>query len=165
MNLRSVCKMDPLSITASVVGLTATCLRAMKAMNDLKGKFQNANLTITAICTETLIISTSLSQIQSSMLGSPDELSSKLSTRPDLKATLDHALIGCYVVFDVLHAEIKKLTASTQSSLLDLSLRAKLRYLWNEKMMQDILQQIRGLQTALTLLLQLLGTYVVLIAG
>lgn len=47
----------------------------------------------------------------------------------------------------------------------DLGSKSKLRYCWNEKMMQDILQQIRGLQIALTLLLQLLGTYVVLFSG
>jgi hypothetical protein len=94
------------------------------------------------------------------MLGSPDGLSDKLSARPDLQATLDHALTGCYVVFDVLQAEIQKLTESAQSTSSDLGLRAKFRYVWSEGTMQDILTQLRGLQTALTLLLQLLGTYV-----
>ena len=152
--------MDPLSITSSVVGLTAICVQTAKALNDIKGKFQNAGLTIAAICTETTIVSASLARIQSSVLGNPDGLSEKLGARPDLEATLDHALIGCYVVFDVLQTEVQKLTESAQSSAVDLSFRAKLRYLWNESTMQDILTQIRGLQTALTLLLQLLGAYV-----
>lgn len=151
--------MDPFSITATVVGLTATCVQTAKALNDIKAKFQNASLTIAAICTETTIISASLSRIQSSMLGSPDGLANKLSSRPDLEATLDHALTGCYVVFDVLQAEIQKFTEPAQSNSSDLSLRAKLRYTWRESTMQEILTQIRGLQTALTLLLQLLGTY------
>lgn len=152
--------MDPLSVTASVVSLTAICVQTAKALNDLRGKLQSADLTIAAICTEATIISASLSRIQSSMLGSPDGLSDKLSARPDLEATLDQALTGCCVVFDVLQAEIRKLTESAQSVSSDLGLKARLRFLWSESTMQDILTQLRGLQTALTLLLQLLGTYV-----
>ena len=127
--------MDPLSITASVVGLTATCVQTAKALNDLKGKFQNASLTIGAICTETTIISASLSRIQSSMLGSPSGLLDKLSARPDLEATLDHALTGCYVVFDVLQAEVQKLTESARTNSLELGFRVKLRYVWSENTM------------------------------
>lgn len=150
--------MDPLSITASVVGLTATCFQAAKALNGLKSRFQSASLTVAAICTEAAIISASLSQIQSSMLGSPDGLSEKLRARPDLEATLDSVLTGCYVVFNVLETEIQKLTESAQPNPSDLGFRAKLRYVWSESTMQDILSQIRGLQTALVLFLQLLGT-------
>ncbi|KAL8861213.1 MAG: hypothetical protein Q9178_002429 [Gyalolechia marmorata] len=150
--------MDPLSITASVVGLTAICVQTAKALRDIKDKFQGASLTVSAICTETTIISASLSRIQSSLLGSPDEISDKLRQRPDLEATLDNALTGCYLVFDVLQAEIQKFTESKHSEFLNPGLRAKLRYVWNETAMQDILTQMRGLQTALALLLQLLGS-------
>ena len=81
--------MDPLSITSSVVGLTATCVKTAKKLHDLKDKYQNANLTISAICTESTIISASLSRIQSSILDSPNALSDKLNAQPDLEATLD----------------------------------------------------------------------------
>ena len=107
--------MDPLSITASVVGLTSICVQTAKALRDIKDKFQGATLTVSAICTETTIISASLSRIQSSLLGSPDEISDKLRERPDLEATLDNALTGCYLVFDVLQAEIQKFTESKHS--------------------------------------------------
>ena len=152
--------MDPLSITASVVGLTATCVQTAKTLSDLKDKFQNASLTISAICTETTIISASLSQIQSLMLGNPDGLSNKLQQRPDLESTLDQSLTGCYIVFDVLQAEVQKLLEFSPPGSSEFGLRTKLRYMWNESTMQDILTQIRGLQTALTLLLQILGSCV-----
>ncbi|KAL8904651.1 MAG: hypothetical protein Q9171_006972 [Xanthocarpia ochracea] len=150
--------MDPLTITASVVGLTSICVQTAKALRDIKDKFQGASLTVSAICTETTIISASLSRIQSSLLGSPDEISDKLRERPDLEATLDNALTGCYLVFDVLQAEIQKFAEYQHSELLNPGLRAKLRYVWNETAMQDILTQMRGLQTALALLLHLLGS-------
>ena len=152
--------MDPLSITSSVVGLTATCVKTAKKLHDLKDKYQNANLTISAICTESTIISASLSRIQSSILDSPNALSDKLSAQPDLEATLDQALTGCYVVFDVLQDEVEKLTESAQNGSSNLPFTAKVRYLWNENTMRDIREQLRGLQQALVLLLQVLGAYV-----
>ena len=152
--------MDPFFITSSVVGLTATCVQTAKALHDIRNKFQTANLTISAICTETTVISASLSQLQSSMLINTEGLSKKLKERPEFEATLDNALTGCYVVFDVLQAEIRKYTEISHFGSSDIGFRAKIRYVWNESTMQEILTQMRGLQTALSLLLQLLGSYV-----
>ena len=53
--------MDPLSIPAAVVGLTATSIQTGKSLHNIKDKFQGAALTIGAICTETTIISASIS--------------------------------------------------------------------------------------------------------
>lgn len=153
--------MDPLSISASVAGLTASCLQTAKALRDLKDKFDNANLTISAICTETTLISASMSQIQSCILKDPDAVSDKLQSHSSLESTLDQALTGCYVVFDVLESEIVRLTESEvlQTSV-DLKFTAKLRYMWSESTMKELLGQMRGLQTALSFIMQLLGVYV-----
>ena len=150
--------MDPLSITAAVVGLTATSIQTAKALYSIKDKFQGAALTIAAIYTETTIISASLSKLQSSLLSNREELADNLSRRPDLEATLDQALTGCFVVLDVLQAEVGKLTEACQTDSLNITLKARLRFVWNESTMQDILKQLRGIQTAMSLLLQLLGT-------
>ncbi|CAI7611169.1 unnamed protein product [Penicillium pancosmium] len=150
--------MDPLSISASVAGLTASCLQTAKALRDLKDKFDNANLTISAICTETTLISASMSHIQSCILKDPDAVSDKLQSHPSLESTLDQALTGCYVVFDILESEILRLTESEvlQNSV-DLKFTAKLRYVWSESTMKELLGQMRGLQTALGFIMQLLG--------
>ncbi|KAF9889560.1 hypothetical protein FE257_007270 [Aspergillus nanangensis] len=141
-----------------VAGLTASCVQTAKALHDLKDKFDNANLTISAICTETTLISASMSHIQSYILRNPDSVSDKLLNQPSLESTLDQALTGCYIVFDVLQTEVSKLTESELlESSVNLGWSAKVRYIWNEGTMKDILSQMRGLQTALTLLLQLLG--------
>ncbi|KAI0151621.1 hypothetical protein GGR57DRAFT_503888 [Xylariaceae sp. FL1272] len=149
--------MDPLSITSTVIGLTATCLQTAKALNDVKDKYQNAQLTISAIVTEATIISASLSRIQTLILGNTAGVAEKLQ-RQDLETTLDAALTGCYVVFDVLEIEVRKLTEASVSQEHGLSVMAKIRFVWSETAMQDILRQIRGLQVALTLLLQLFET-------
>lgn len=88
----------------------------------------------------------------------PDAVSDKLQSHPSLESTLDQALTGCYVVFDVLESEISKLTESDvlQTSV-DLKFTAKLRYMWSESTMKELLGQMRGLQTALGFIMQLLG--------
>ncbi|KAI1200447.1 Dbl homology domain-containing protein [Nemania serpens] len=149
--------MDPLSITTTVIGLTATCLQTAKALNDIKDKYQNAQLTISAIVTEATIISASLSRIQTLILGHVDDVNEKLK-RPDLETTLDIALTGCFVVFNVLETEVRKLTEVPGAQEQGLGAMAKIRFMWSESTMQDLLRQIRGLQTALILLLQLLET-------
>ncbi|KAL3434350.1 Dbl homology domain-containing protein [Aspergillus tetrazonus] len=150
--------MDFLSISASVAGLTASCVQTAKALHDLKDKFDNANLTISAICTETTLISASMTHIQSHLLRDPKSVLDKLHSQPSLESTLDQALTGCYLVFDVLQSEVSKLTESAlPEAPIDLRFTAKVRYMWNESTMKDVLNQMRGLQTALTLLLQLLG--------
>ena len=63
-------------------------------------------------------------------------------------------------MFDVLQDEVEKLTESAQNGSSNLPFTAKVRYLWNENTMRDIREQLRGLQQALVLLLQVLGAYV-----
>lgn len=150
--------MDPLSIAGSVVGLTATCLQTAKALHDLKDRFKYADVMIAAICTETTIISVSLSRIQSSMLSESSSLGEKLQ-ESSLSSTLDAALTGCYVVFDVLQSEINKLIERDDIMNPEpLGFKGKTKLIWNESLMQELLGQLRGLQTSLTLLLQLLTT-------
>ena len=91
--------MDPLSITASVVGLTATCVQTAKALDDIASTYKQAKLTVGATVTEPTIISASLTQIQSALLRDPEALSARLQTRPELQSTFDTALMGCMVVF------------------------------------------------------------------
>ncbi|OJJ74448.1 hypothetical protein ASPBRDRAFT_193171 [Aspergillus brasiliensis CBS 101740] len=99
-----------------------------------------------------------MSHIQSYILGNIGSVSDKLQTQPTLESTLDQALTGCYVVFDVLQSEISKLTESEQlETSVDTGLSNKTRDVWSESTMKDIVQQMRGLRTVLDLLLQLLG--------
>lgn len=150
--------MDLLSISAAVAALTATSIRAAKTLHGIKDKFQGAELTITSLCIETTIISASLSQVQSLLLGDQDRIAKDLSNRPDLEPTLDQALTGCFVALDVLQAEIEKITEACPTGSKNVTLKAKMRLLWNETTMQDMVTHLRGIQSALSLLLQLLGT-------
>lgn len=93
-----------------------------------------------------MVISASLSQIQNYLLR--DDLSSK----PELRKAFDTALTGCMTVYGCLDVEVQRLQNKVEDGTLGWKDKAK--YLWNEADMEQLLIQIRGQQTALTLLLQ-----------
>jgi hypothetical protein len=116
-------------------------------------------MVITAICSESTVISASLAQIQSLLLQRQD-LSRVWASRTELPAVLDQAVTGCMLIFSCLDAEIQRITGgSTQNAALR-RWRPRLRMMWSESQLNDLLSSIRGQQTAMTLLIQLLQMYV-----
>lgn len=73
-SLSSLFTMDPLSVTASVAGIATACLMTAKTLNNLRSKFQDAQMTIAAIRTETTVIGTTLAKIQGILLNNPHVL-------------------------------------------------------------------------------------------
>ncbi|EON63495.1 hypothetical protein W97_02723 [Coniosporium apollinis CBS 100218] len=148
--------MDPLTITASVLSITTRCIHIAKDLSDLREKFKDAQMMISAICSESTVISASLAHIQTIVLSNPDALTTQLQFRPELEGAFDTALTGCMMVFSVLQDEVQSLTSSSKSASKDIGWSIKAKYLWKEESMKDLLQQLRGQQTALTLLIQAL---------
>jgi hypothetical protein len=74
--------MDPLSITASVAGIAATCLRIAKTLSDLRDRYKDADLTMASIYSETTIIGTTLAKIQMILLNKQYILTPELHATP-----------------------------------------------------------------------------------
>ena len=146
--------MDPLSHTASVITVTSACLATTKALNGLLRNYKDVQRTIVAICSETSVISASLVQIQSLLLRDVQALTSQIQSRHELEATFDTALTGCMVIFSCLDDKVQNLAGYANGSKKGWMARAK--YLWKEDTMKQYLQQLRGQQTAITLLTHLL---------
>lgn len=152
--------MDPLTITCTVVSLTAKCLNTAKTLHSLKERYKDAVLTITAMSTECTVVSASLGLVQSLVLKKPDALQSSLSSRPELVEIFDTCLTGCVLVFSILDGEVQRLNARPESA----GKRAEI--MWRDTRMTELLQQIRGQQTALATLTQalqlsVLGPYMI----
>lgn len=142
--------MDPLSITSTVLSLTAQCLSTAKALYDLIERFKDAELTITAIHSESLVIAASLSQIQAVVLGSPQSLG---PDRPELESLFDNALTGCMVVYSALDKEIQDLKMKPDTIM------ERAAILWKEDTMRNLLQQIRWQKGSISVLIQTLQMY------
>lgn len=146
--------MDPLSITATVLSITAQCLNTAKILNDLRARFQNARVLIAALCSEVTVIGASLSHIQNLILQSPGtEGMINGNFRPELETIFDSSFTGCRVVIAALEEEVSRLAIGASSSGI-VNWRIRARYLWKEAEMKELLSQLRGQQIALGILVQ-----------
>lgn len=122
------------------------CITSAKELYDLRERYKDASVLITAIYSESMVIAASLSQVQN--LLQHDALRQK----PQLLETFDRALTGCRVVYGCLEEEVRDLVEKAHRN--DLKFRDRARYLWKEDTFKELLTQIRGQQSALSLLIQ-----------
>ncbi|KAF2258675.1 hypothetical protein CC78DRAFT_621640 [Lojkania enalia] len=148
--------MDPISIATSVVGATVACLKITKVLNSLRPKYLDASTTIAALCSESTLVSASLSQIQTLLLQNSETMAERLQTRPELAATLDTTLTSCTVIFACLEEEVNQLKNETGSEDDPESWKQRTKTVWKANTMRELLKSIRGQQSAVTLLIQML---------
>ena len=122
------------------------CIQSAKALYDLRSRYKDASILITAIYSESMVIAASLSQVQN--LLHHDALQSK----PQLLETFDRALTGCRVVYGCLEEEVRELADKAENE--DLRFKDRATFLWKEDTFKELLTQIRGQQSALSLLIQ-----------
>lgn len=122
------------------------CVQSAKDLYDLRSRYKDAGVLISAIYSESMVIAASLSQIQN--LLQHDAMQSK----PQLLQTFDSALTGCRVVYGCLEDEVRDLVAKTEQN--DLKFKDRAKFLWKEDTFKELLTQIRGQQSALSLLIQ-----------
>jgi hypothetical protein len=150
--------MDPLSIISAVAGLTGACVKTVKTLKDLQEKYKDAQMTISAICAETSIISVTLSKIQLMLVSNPDILKLPQGMPGlglDLRATFDIALTGCIMLYSCLDTEVEKLKEYAFGAH-ELCWADKAKFLWNEDTMKTYLDYLHGQQTSITLLVSIL---------
>ncbi|KAF2128514.1 hypothetical protein P153DRAFT_376644 [Dothidotthia symphoricarpi CBS 119687] len=138
--------MEPVSALFGVMAAIPQCIQSAKSLYDLRSRYKDASILITAIYSESMVIAASLSQVQN--LLQHDALQNK----PQLLETFDRALTGCRVVYGCLEEEVRDLVVKAEED--DLKFKDRAKFLWKEDTFKELLQQIRGQQSALSLLIQ-----------
>ncbi|KAH6987169.1 hypothetical protein EDB80DRAFT_731455 [Ilyonectria destructans] len=143
-----------MDIASAIKSATVTCLKTTKYLYDLQQKYKNAPIVVVSICSESTVISASLAKIQSLLLQRLD-LSTTWKSQSGLGSVLDTTLTGCMVLYSCLDTELQAITAGTTDAN-QIRWKARVRSVWNEEKLHELLIAIRGQQTAITLLIQLL---------
>ena len=149
--------MDPITIATTVGGLIGTCVKVTKYASGLIESYKDAPLAISAIASETYVLSAALSQVENVALHSPDSLVSRLNGQMSFRTAFDMALNGCTLVLTVLEKDLLAITGGKQPN--HIGKLDRLKVMWDQKRLQELLQQIRGQQTGLNLLISALQTY------
>ncbi|TKA73408.1 hypothetical protein B0A55_04271 [Friedmanniomyces simplex] len=145
--------MDPLSITASVVGISAACASVITTLKNVHDKYKQADLTVLAICSESSTVQAALAQVEYLLKQDGDAVVSRFQQQPVLASAFDTSITGCQMVYSCLDAELRELaTALQQDGGLDRKRRFKTA--WKQDTMLGFQQQIRGQVLALNTLLQ-----------
>ncbi|KAF1933775.1 uncharacterized protein M421DRAFT_395990 [Didymella exigua CBS 183.55] len=138
--------METVSAVFGIMAALPQCIQSAKELYDLRERYKDASVLITAIYSESMVIAASLSQVQN--LLQHDALLQK----PQLLETFDRALTGCRVVYGCLEEEVRDLVEKAQRN--ELKFRDRATYLLKEDTFKELLTQIRGQQSALSLLIQ-----------
>lgn len=148
--------MDPLSIAAAASSLVFSVVRNGRALATVFEKYQNSQRCIFMMQTECTILAAALSQLQmffSKVRGSA------MSRYPKfVMEALDLSLVGCTLTLSVLSKEIDNLVESVNDNAAKMSKGKKIKYVWKEESMDELLQQLRGQSSALSLLLKALDS-------
>ncbi|KAF2026671.1 hypothetical protein EK21DRAFT_73727 [Setomelanomma holmii] len=138
--------MEPVSALFGIMAALPQCIQSAKELYDLRSRYKDASVLITAIYSESMVIAASLSQVQNLLQHDA------LQRKPQLLETFDRALTGCRVVYGCLEEEVRDLRIKAEANELKFKDRAK--FLWKEDTFKELLTQIRGQQSALSLLIQ-----------
>jgi hypothetical protein len=131
------------------VGLTATCLSTCKKLHDLAGEYQDVPAVIAVICSESTIISIGLSELQMKILRRND-LAQAWASKTEIWTAFETALTGCMVLLSCLEAETRNLRSQNPG------LWAKIKFIWNQDRLKELLDALRGQQSSITHLLTIL---------
>ncbi|KAF2105454.1 hypothetical protein BDV96DRAFT_655600 [Lophiotrema nucula] len=149
--------MDPLSITASVVKISAGCITAGKFFVEIRAAWKRAPITLDSLGTELKTIAASLSQVQSILLrdyGSTDDI---FNDKPEVRDVFDETLTACMVIVSCLEGIVNKIKRGILGAERN-TWKSQFRTVWNENEIRELRTQIHNQQTAITLLLSLLQT-------
>ena len=148
--------MDPLSIAATASGLVFSVVRNGRALATIFEKYKDSQRCIFMIQTECTVLAAALSQLQMvfSKVSKAD-----MGQCPDFVVeAIDLSLTGCTLTMSVLSKELDSLVDSVNSDRAKMAKGKKVKYVWKEEPMIELLQQLRGQSSALSLLLKALDS-------
>ena len=156
--------MDPLTIGVTVAGLVRTCGTAVTMCSGLITKYKTAPAILASIRTECITVKSALSYVDWIIKRDADLLSSQFQAHSPLLEIFDVPLNACVLTFSLLDIELQKLYDRSKDHD-SFKWKNKMKYVWNEDQAKTILDHMRGLQSALNLMLTALQTYVFHIFG
>jgi ABC-type transporter Mla subunit MlaD len=152
--------MDPitaLGAVASVFQIVSNCARTLQSLTQLKARYKYAGVTLDALASEVEQVKHNLMTLRGIFEDKDHSFTALLASRPDLQDTVGKTLRGCDEVFRLLSRDLQKISASSAESRQKLDFLRMTSFIKNERVFDDRLTQIRGHQTALGLLCQMLS--------
>ncbi|KIW02212.1 hypothetical protein, variant [Verruconis gallopava] len=147
--------MDPLTVTVSVASFLANCLTTVKVLGSLSSRYPHVLVTISSIVTETTYLGSFLGHIQELLLINAPSVHDTSPAGRELRQTFDLALSACLITFGCLEEEVRQLAIQPPPDA-GPEWKERVKQLWKDDIMNEILTQIREQQSTMALLVQTL---------
>jgi hypothetical protein len=145
--------MDPLAIVSASSSLIISFVKATKSLSDIRNSLDNAPLSVLSMMTECKTISTALAHLQNLTLGNASDLCPPGMSAESVMESFDNALTGCMLVLSALDTQLQRLVEEEKPETMGFITRV--RHLWNEEAMNQMLGHLRGQHTAISTLISL----------
>lgn len=147
--------MDPLSALGAISGALQVAQiigQTIAGLSTLRGKYQNADITIRSMIGELTTIKAALIQLHD-WTNYNAEIS---SSHREYEESVTVAIVGCSEIMEVLSGKVAELTFNVNghADLHVLAFKSRIQVLWNEELMSSLQGQLRSQVLALNLLLQ-----------
>jgi hypothetical protein len=150
--------MDPLSIAASIGGLSGACTVTLKRLKEVAGKFKDAPRIIQVVSLEARTITISLSLLHNTFVNDEHTILNQALLTPDIRNALDISLTGCSMTLSCIDNEIRSFSAKIEADQ-TLSFADRAKVVWKGDKFTELLQQLRGQHNAIAILQQGLQMY------
>src|SRR5262245_23267351 len=158
--------MDPLSISAPIATLLVASTKIIHHANLVRLKYKSAAMTMASIASECATVNVALAQLQ--VVFTSDDLVSYKSRQggEEILQSVDAVTLGCSMTFSVIEQRLDDAVKEkgVESSISGgVSRKEKAKFVWSEEDTKDLLEQLRGYKSSLTLLLGVLNQYVLVL--
>ena len=150
---------DPLSIATGVLSIVGNSIKAIQTIDGYASKYANADVDIAALRNECATVRLALLQIQLVQSRPRVETRTNGAISAEIREDYDNVLGSCATIFSVLHERLKSFNLQALQKVNKATAGAKLKYTWNEQQIEILRTNIRGLVSALSLLLTALQRY------
>jgi hypothetical protein len=155
--------MEFADLVLAVAPLLLECSKLAKLCHEVQTKYQSAPGTLASIITECNGVSHILVEVQ--YLGLQDIASLDAERRQSFRDAIDSFVVGCTNTLSIIEQHVEGFRHSADGVVVRpmhrLGRRDKMKIVWNEEDINQLLQRLRGYQTDLTLPLSILHMWVV----
>jgi hypothetical protein len=144
-----------------ITPLLTTCTKIVTILHNVGKKFKRAPLMMTSIATECSLIHVALAQLRSFDWSSVSAYAD--GRQEQMTRVTESIILGCTLTLSVIEEYAIELQDYVDGSPLSpteqMGIMARVRVLWKEEEMRELLLQLRGYQTGLTNLIRAAHEY------
>jgi hypothetical protein len=133
-------------------GLVGTTLKGIQTINTYRDLYSRSAITIASMTAQCSCVEFALLQVQETIVNNPQSIY-RLRSDSALARHFSSVFGACQLVFSILDQRLKALLDNGSNQYGELGTMKKIKQVWNDQEMKDLLRNIESQASAINLLL------------